>query len=643
MSKRGFKNKQNEAMIEAAAKGKTFLLMGIILGVTLAVYVQVYDFAFLTYDDQLYLTNNEQVQRGLTWDGFGWAIRARRASNWHPLTWLAHMLDCEWFGLNAGAHHLVNVFFHLANTMLLFLVFQRMTKAVWKSALVAALFALHPLHVESVAWVSERKDVLSTFFWLLTMWAYVLYAQKGGWLRYVAVVLFLGLGLLAKPMLVTLPLVLVLLDFWPLERLSKNMPNKNQPKITAHGFRPASFLLLAGEKMPLLVLTGISCIVTYTVQQGGSAVQSTEAISLGIRLANAVASYGIYLLKMIYPMQLSAFYYHHGMPAVQTLIGAGAILAALTLAAILWRRRRPYLLVGWFWFLGTLLPVIGLVQVGGQSRADRYTYVPLIGLFITVVWGVGELMAKGRRVKILCSILAGLVMGAMTILTWRQVSYWRNTTELFQHALKFDSGNHFAHYILAGEFSKKGEKVKSREHYLEALKIRPNDLKTHQNFAAALTNWGQFDAAIKLYQNALRLDPDNVRTLNNYGLALVKKGNYDEAIKQYRRALRFEPDNYDLYNNLGQAYFKQGKYQDAVELYRQALRLRPENAGALSNLGAALFQSGRFEEAIKYFQKALELDPAHTQAQQNLEAARARLNIIKRENPLGLSPGLKSP
>ena len=441
-----------------------FLVIGI-----LAVYWQVGNHEFVNYDDKDYITENQHVQAGLTLKSIAWAFTSTYASNWHPLTWLSHMLDCEIYGLNPRGHHFTNVFFHILNSILLFLIFKRMTGAFWKSAFVAALFAIHPLHVESVAWAAERKDVLSTFFCMLTMGAYILYVENQGIKKYLLTVLLFTLGLMAKPMLITLPFVLLLLDYWPLGRFNKRSPA----------------LQLIWEKIPLFVLTAVSSIVTFLVQQ--KAMSSLEVFPITARIFNALVSYLSYIVKMIWPFHLAIFYPYPGMPPVWQIAGACLLLVFISCIAIRTVRRYPYFAVGWLWYLGTLVPVIGLVQVGLQSMADRYTYIPLTGIFIIIAWGIPDLIAKWRYKKIGLFITTTTLISILMICTWSQVGCWRNSITLFSHAINVTENNSVAHNNLGSAFADQGKASETIKHYAEALRIDPMYADAHYNLGNAFT------------------------------------------------------------------------------------------------------------------------------------------------------------
>ena len=455
------------------------MLISLLLVVaTFAAYWQVHEFDFVGFDDDSYIYENQQVQHGLSLDNLIWAFTTVTVSNWHPLTWLSHMLDFQLFGMDSGKHHLGNLFFHIVNTLCLLFVFKKMTGSFWKSAMVAGLFALHPLHVESVAWVSERKDVLSTFFWLLTMWAYLVYVKRPSLPRYVPVVLFFVLGLMAKPMLVTLPFVLLLLDYYPLNRLSFPLLSEK--------YKVKGFATLVLEKLPLIILAVLSSVMTYYAQQKGGAVATLDGIPLSLRIANSLVAYISYIGKMIYPAHLACLYPFSKMLPWWKVAAAGLVLVAITVMTFRSARKRPYMIVGWLWYLGTLVPVIGIVQVGSQSMADRYTYVSLIGIFIMIAWGIPELISGIRLKRTGLPVAAVALLCVLWGLTWHQAGYWRDSQTLFEHALSVTSENDTMHYDLANAYKNQGRLDQAVPHYLQTLRIKPDHEKAHNNLGSAL-------------------------------------------------------------------------------------------------------------------------------------------------------------
>jgi tetratricopeptide (TPR) repeat protein len=582
---------------------------------TLAVYwqVQKHDFTYF-FDDNEYVTNNVHVQAGLTRESIVWAFTTTDEANWHPLTWLSHMLDYQLYGLDPSGHHLTNVLLHLANTLLLFLVLRGMTGALWRSGLVAALFALHPLHVESVAWVAERKDVLSTFFWMLTP----------GIKRYLLTFLTFALGLMAKPMLVTLPCVMLLLDYWPLDRCQIGQePGETNAFIQA-AMSPkeqgSCSLRLLWEKTPFFAVAAVSSVVTYLVQQSGGAFHFGRGLPLKIRIANGLVSYVHYIGKTFWPGNLGVFYPHPG---------SGLPMWQATILAV---RRYPYLIVGWLWYLGSLVPVIGLVQVGEQALADRYTYVPLIGLFIIIAWGLHDLLAGRFNKKI---ILTGEValLSVLMVLTWRQVQHWKNSTALFEHTIQITANNHVAHEILGIVLEDQGKTEEALVQYTKALETQPQCAAANYRAGAVWASLGNSEEAIAHYSEAVKYDPNYVNAHNSLGKALVEQGRLSEAILHFSKALEIRPDYADAQNNMGSLLVEQGKLDEAVSHFAEALRINPDHIIAHNNIGDALARMGRFDEAMTHYYQALRIKPDYADAQNNLGVL---LNLVEVHNNLGV-------
>ena len=577
---------------------RKLLLSLVLFATTMTGFWQVRHHEFIDFDDDLYVWANPYVRAGVNSESLGWAFTATEGGNWHPLTWLSHMVDCHLFGLNPGAHHLINVLFHAANTVLLFLVLRRMTRTLWRSAAVAALFAFHPLHVESVAWISERKDVLSTLFWMLTLWAYIWYAERPSYKRYLFTLATLALGLVAKPMLVTLPFVLLLLDYWPLARFQlgrSRIDLDTAAQVPAASVRPEGLPLhLLWEKIPLFVLAAASSVITFLVQQSEGAVKSIEQFSLKIRAANALLSYVTYIAKTIWPQPLAILYPHPGNSvSLWQAAGVGLLLAGVTLTVVRAARRYPYLAVGWLWYVGTLVPVIGLVQVGGQAMADRYTYVPLIGLFIILVWGVSELSGRWRHVRVVVPILTGLVLSALCLGTWWQLHYWQDSVTLFEHTLRVTTSNSIIHNNLGAALTRKGKFEEAVGHFSKSLQIRPDQPNTHVNLAVAQVQLGNLESAIAHYTKALELDPNHPGAHNNLGNALVLQGKPDEAAAEFRRALEINPGYAEAHNNLGVVLARQGNLDDAIAHFSEALQINPAYEQARINLEIALQEKER--------------------------------------------------
>jgi Tfp pilus assembly protein PilF len=579
----------------------------------LIVYIQVKNFEFIHYDDDVYITDNYQVQSGLNSKSIRWAFSSIHGSNWHPLTWISHMTDIEIFGMNAGGHHLSNLFFHIINTILLFYILFRMTKASWCSAIVAGLFALHPLHVESVAWISERKDVLSTMFWLLTMWAYIRYIEKPQPGRYILILLSFILGLMSKPMLVTLPFVLLIIDFWPLKRLQtgqkfstsglntgdiksvenriykkqkKLQKSKNDQKDLFKKNIRASHLII--EKIPLFVLTIVSSIITFIAQRRGGAVISLEKYSFSLRTANALVAYVKYIIKMIWPSNLAVLYpYKTEIPLFQ-IIGAVFILIILSFIFIRTTRKYGFFIVGWLWYLGTLVPVIGLVQVGAQSMADRYTYIPLIGIFILITWGINELVKKWHIQKLIIIILTGIVMISSMIYTRRQARYWLNSIVLFDHTLGVTENNYLMYYNLGLFLSHMGKIEEAIRHYKSALAIKPDYSEALNNLGVTCGKKGDFESAVQHLKEAIRIQPDYEKAHHNLGIVLGHQKKIDEAIIHFNRAIEIDQNYIDAYKNLGFALMIKGKNREAVKIFKKALQIRPNLTEVRKNLNKAL-------------------------------------------------------
>ena len=530
----------------------------VVLGaLILAVYWKVQYHEFINYDDGRYITENKHVNSGFSKENFIWAFTHSHSANWHPVTWLSHILDVQLYGLNPKGHHLTSLTLHIANSLLLFLVFARMTGAIWKSFFVASLFAFHPINIESVAWAAERKNVLSTFFWLLTMWAYVHYVQKINLARYSMVFLFFALGLMSKPMLVTLPFVLLLLDYWPLKRFEMARDQRIISGDTGNQIENKKKLLnLVFEKIPLVVLVVGSCIVTLLAQKSWGAVVSFEIIPLTTRVSNALVSYLEYIEKMVWPTNFSVFYSY---PIDELFIWknlmSGLILTGTTIMALRLIRKAPYLAVGWFWYLGTLIPVIGLVQVGQQAMADRYAYIPLVGIFIILAWGLPELLKNFPFRKKLLSVLAGIFFSVLMTLTWIQLQYWENSVKLFEHAIEVTDKKYPSFVAVYNNLGVVlNEQMKFEEaavHLKNAVKLQPNYAEAHNNLGNSLSGLNHFREADIHYKEAIRLKPDYPEAHNNLANSLSKKSNFDEAIIHHKKAVQLNPGYHEAYFNLG--------------------------------------------------------------------------------------------
>ena len=586
----------------------------LLIMVILIVYWQVKDFDFICFDDKPYVTENHHVRAGLTVKGFTWAFTTFHASNWHPLTWLSHMTDCELYGLNPMGHHWTSLQIHLTNTLLLFFILQYMTGALWRSAFVAALFALHPLHVESIAWAAERKDVLSTFFGLLTILSYCFYVKQPNKYKYLAIILFLSLGLMAKPMLVTLPFLLLLLDFWPLGRLR---------------FATVSRLVL--EKIPLFIPVVISSCLTFMAQQSGGAVKPLESFSLTERIANAFISYVSYVYKAIWPHNLTVFYPHPGnaLPMWQV-FGAILLVGVASFLAIRSLKKYPYIAVGLFWYLGMLVPVIGLVQVGPQAMADRYTYIPMTGLFIIISWGFSDISRAWHYQKTVSALSAAIILSALTVYTFFQLGYWKDSITLFEHAVSVTENNFLAHNNLGAALLEKGKPDEAVFHLKEALRIEPGCKAVLYNLGAALSAQGKPDEAVLHYNYLLNIDSKDAIIHNNLADVLSAQGKPDEAVLHYNEALKIDPDYAGAHGGFGSLLIKQNKLKEAMFHLTEAIRINPDYAEAYNNIGVIFSRMKKFKKASVFFSKAVQVKPDFTKAHINLEITRKNLSL--REN-----------
>jgi len=577
--------------------------------VTLATWWPVVYCQFLDYDDQGYFWENPHVLTGLSWANVIWAFKTTFATNWHPLTWLSLMLDADLFGKGPIGPHFTNLLIHTANSMLLFVLMRRLTNKTWPSALVAALFALHPLHVESVAWVAERKDVLSAFFGLLSLWAYAAYARKsavrapGCRAFYSLALIFFAFGLMSKPMLVTLPLVMLLLDFWPLQR-----------------FNASTLQRLLLEKIPFFALTAMVSVVTFVVQQQGGAVVALARYSVSVRIENALVSYARYLGKALWPATLATPYPHPESWPLPVWLLALVLFAGLSLAAIGLRKKFPCAITGWFWFVIMLVPVIGLVQVGGQAMADRYAYLPLVGLLIIFSWGLAGVQARWPQFTRELVLLAAVLVLAGALRTRDQIRYWKNDGSLFLHALQTTKNNYTACVNLGTWFSKNGQHQEALDCYQMALRMNPSDPSVLYDLANAFARMGHWEDAVKSYRRALAVGPPQADILDNLGFALVALKQYDEAVTNFATALKLKPDSLSAQNNLAYVLFLEHRYAEAAEHYRAALRQAPDDPRIHANLGDALSKLGQISQARQCYQDALRLDPDNASIRAKLQA-----------------------
>ena len=602
--------------------GRSGRWWGVVLfAVVLAVFLPTLRNGFITLDDGGYVTDNPQVRAGLTLDGAAWAFRTFAEANWHPVTWLSHMLDAELFGDRAWGHHLTSVVLHALNVVLVFALLRVLTGSLWRSLFVAALFGLHPLRVESVAWVAERKDVLSLFFGLLSLLAYAAWrrpevpgrVQPRGWYGGLSLACF-ALGLMSKPALVTLPCVLLLIDFWPLRRMDG----------TIAGVWP-----LVREKIPFFALTAAGCATTWAAQASAGAMGNTTAYPLASRVATALEAYAGYLGRTFYPADLAILYPFRVSHAAGTVASAAALLVVLSVIVFLVRRSRPWLATGWLWFLGTLVPMIGLVQVGSQAMADRYTYLPSIGLLVALVWGAGECVGGSPRRARWATGLALVVLAGLSVATVRQLGRWRDSETVFRHALAVTSDNYLAHQSLAHALGRlPGRRAEAVEQYRAVVRVVPRLPQAHLELAAVLAeDAATLDEAIAEYRATLRLDPHHALARYGLGRALLRTaGGFPEALEQLRRTIELAPDNIDARYDLAEALARTPEgAAEALAEYQTVLRLRPERVEVRNSIGLLLARQGRLPEAVEEYEALLRAKPDFVLARNNLANALSRL------------------
>jgi tetratricopeptide (TPR) repeat protein len=618
--------------------------------VTFAAYWPVLSNGFITYDDGSYITENPAVLSGINATSLRWAFNLGYSGNWHPLTWMSHMLDVSLFGVTPAAHHLMGLLLHIASSVLLFLLFQRMTGlparlphsilqvgqaggrfspsasarlwrdgqagALWPSAFVAAVFALHPLHVQSVAWAAERKDVLSTLFWILTILAYVRYVERSRRSMYLLALVLFALGLMAKPMLVTLPFVLLLMDYWPLGRMrfNKKTREQGQRKHTTGDHLPTgkSLVSLIIEKLPFLGLALASSVITFFAQRQGGAVAATESLSLDLRVTNALVSYILYIGKTLWPSNLAFFYPHPAehLPVWQAIV-AGLVLLAVTALSIQMAKHRPYVAFGWLWYLVTLVPVIGIVQVGLQAMADRYMYVPIIGLSVVIGWAVADLAGRMRVRVRLAGFAAIVATAAMAATTFVQAGYWHDSRTLYEHAINVTDHNWVAHANLGVVLAKEGRVNDAMAHYTQALQIKPDYVEAHRLLGFHLADAGKIDEAIAHFKEAIRIKPADAEAHHNLGSLLARQGKIDEAMVEYNEALKIDSTYVDSHFNMGFFLSQQGKTEEAIAQYKEALHIKPDYADARLNLGNLLVGQGKTDEAIAEYVELTKRNPQY--------------------------------
>jgi protein O-mannosyl-transferase len=585
--------------------------------VTLALYNPVNRHPFANYDDDRYVVNNPHVRQGLTADTFQWALTSTEQANWHPLTWMSHALDCSLFRLNPAGHHFTSIMLHAVNVVLLFLLLMWATGRSGPSLFVAALFAIHPINVESVVWVAERKNVLCTMFFFLTLWAYGWYARKPGWKRYFAVAVLFASGLASKPMVITLPFVLLLLDYWPLDRVRSARTEGRD----VHPSLPWSRLAI--EKVPLLAFSAGSAVITMLAQQAGGAIRTSAEVSFGTRIETAIWAYAMYLWKMIWPARLAPMYPHPGDSLAwwQVLVAAAALLA---ITASVWRfRARRYFLVGWLWFLGTLVPVIGLVQVGEAAMADRYAYIPLIGIFVMIAFGVAD-WAEETKLGLWPAIAAVAILIALALATHRQIGYWQSNTDLWSHALAVTENNFVAENNLGGALILEGKEDEAHAHFQAAARINPRDPMSRSNLGIYLQHRNQMREAVAEYESAIELTSDPgllAQTYASLGAAQRALGEDELAQKSFEQSLRFNPTQFNAWRGLGLLAQKQGNFEEVVSDLSRAVELQPSAQGYVE-LGRAQAQAGHAPEALDAYQQALKISPDSVEAQQAVDALR---------------------
>jgi protein O-mannosyl-transferase len=615
--------------ISSNKSSSEFFIVAFLLVSILAVYYQTRFFEFVYYDDPKYVRDNPMVMLGITLDSVRWAFSSiGYASNWHPVTWLSHMLDVDLYGLNPGMHHVTNVIFHIANTLLLFFLFYRLTCEKWKCAAIAALFALHPLHVESVAWIAERKDILSTFFWILTTWSYVWYVERRGLRRYLLVIMLFVLGLMSKPMLVTLPFTLLLLDFWPIRRPElvrpENTISSQSMRTIISGIHWSGFGSLIWEKLPLFILAGISSIITYLAQSRGGAVSNLDILPISSRIANAIIAYCTYLYKIICPFNLAVFYPYSKMFNPLTVVGSLFLLVLVTLLMFKYTKRFPFLIIGWLWYLGTLIPVIGIVQVGYQSLADRYTYIPSIGIFVMLVWGISSLFKQWRigRYVLVVSFIA--IIPVLMWATWLQAGYWKNSITLFSHAIDVTKDNYLAHTNLSAALFEKGDVQGTIYHSREALRIKPDYVQAHCNLGLGLMSQGNYQDAIDHFRQSIQINPSYINAYYNLGSSFYKLGKLDEAIIQFQEVLKLNPQHAGAQKGIEITLTKEKEIDGVITQMNEALKVDSKNSVLNYRLAELYRGKGNTKDAITHYEKSLLSNPNLIQAYNNLAALYAQ-------------------
>lgn len=559
----------------------SFFVVLILIALTLCIYWPVQNYGFTYFDDDVYVTRNSNIQAGMTLEGLRWAFTTKYFGLWNPLTWLSLMFDYQLFGFNAGGYHWTNVILHILNSVLLFLLFKNLTGAVWRSACVAALFAVHPINVESVVWIAERKNVFSTLFWITTMLFYVRYVRRPDWKRYLPVLISFTLGLMSKPMLVTLPFVLLLIDCWPLDRTNIIPPDNNAEKHIVLKKEKLRFLVL--EKVPLFILSAISILIVLYNPQLKHVAQFSRSIDFTQKINNAIFSYAMYLKKLFWPTDLFIpyLYLHH--PLWQIFLFA-ILLMLVTFIVCRYIKKYPYLSVGWFWYLGTLVPVIGVFQIGEHTMADRYAYVPFIGIFVIIAWSVGQIASKKNIFKKISIIAVVLSIGILALATYKQQELWSNTASLFEYSLKKDPRNYIAYAVLGQEMAKQDKNEKALYYYDMALKLNPGIYSVYLSKGLVLMKIGRRDDALEYFRKAIKLNKLFPESYYNLGFLYLAENNTEKAIAYFKKVIALNPDYIEAYNGLGVALVKHGKIQEGIMQFKKVLDINPHNKNAQKNI-----------------------------------------------------------
>lgn len=600
-----------------------FVLVTFVLLVVVLIYAQVKGFPFITFDDDVYVYNNSIVKSGLSLENLHWAFSFESSrmfhTYYHPLTWLSHMIDCQLFGLNPGAHHLVNVFFHMLNTLLLFGLLWKASRNFLCSVFVAALFAFHPLNVDTVVWIAERKNLLSTFFMLLSLIAYVFYVEKPTISRYALVFVFLFLGLLAKPMVIILPFIIFLMDFWPLKRVTFPFVWSSRSGSESEHAKTVSIRYIILEKVPFLLLISFYIPVCYLSLQVNHEIIGHEIRPFALRFAHAIVSYILYLEKMILPLDLAVFHPYPVSEPLWKVFGALAIILCITLSSITKLIKAPYIMVGWLWYLITLTPVLGIIQGGlWPSYAGRWAYVPLIGIYIILAWGMMDLFKWMRPSKVFKRVIPVILLLYFVFLAWIQTNYWRNSVTLFVHSLDVTTNNDIIQTNLAYEYQRLGIMDKAGIHYKEAVKIKPDNWIYRNNLGNFFFNSGKLRESLEQYSIGIKMAPRNKILFFNLGIGQARLGSLDKSVESFKKALQLDPDFQEAHLNLGETYLKQKDISGAIHSFLKAKELKPESDGSYLYLGYVYSSIGRFDDAEAQYRQLLDIYPSHQFAQKNL-------------------------